>query len=46
MDCVLSPNDCAVSMKAQLRSKPKQQNLSQNTEERTLPEQALEVPWG
>ena len=31
-------SDCAVSMKAQLRNKPKHQNLSQNTEEITLPE--------
>ena len=46
MDCVLPLNDCAVSMNAQLRSKTKHQNLSQNAEEITLLEQALEVPRG
>ena len=46
MDCVLPLSDCTVSMNARLRNKTKHQNLPQNAEEITLPEQALEVPRG
>ena len=46
MHCVLSPSDYVVSMIAQLRNKPKHQNLSQNTEEITFPKQELKVPQG
>ena len=45
MDCVL-PLKTAQSLNAQLHKKTQTSILPQNTEETTLPEQALEVPRG